>query len=219
MSHTEMSLPIDIPWKRMGVSGDMIDTTFMNKEFPQKWRSSIAVFYHEPTDLPPEYCTRRITYLKVVLTLSNFQFDPEDQKDVDPIDLRQHLKEIFPSTKIAGLEDSLEDEATNWANYRKILADSYPCYGALLQVGVYPKEEEKAGLRVCDYPYVSTFHPRTREMYEVVSESGEVASQSTSRLNVSKGFTNTHTFEDYKILSGYNFNVGFGLFGAGVQGQ
>ena len=73
MAYTEFSLPIDIPWKRMSVSGDMIDKTVGDLRFPEKWRSSISVFYHEPEDLPPDYCNRKITYLKVVCTITNYQ--------------------------------------------------------------------------------------------------------------------------------------------------
>jgi hypothetical protein len=78
MALTEMSLPIDIPWKRMGVSKDMIDQKSGDLTFPKKWRSSIAVFYHEPTELPPDYCNRKITYLKIVCTITNYQFDGKD---------------------------------------------------------------------------------------------------------------------------------------------
>jgi hypothetical protein len=78
MALTEMSLPIDIPWKRMGVSKDMIDQKSGDLTFPKKWRSSIAVFYHEPTELPPDYCNQKITYLKIVCTITNYQFDGKD---------------------------------------------------------------------------------------------------------------------------------------------
>ena len=36
MSLTELTLPVDIPWKRMGVSTDMIDTTPGDLRFPPK---------------------------------------------------------------------------------------------------------------------------------------------------------------------------------------
>ena len=75
MALTEMSLPIDIPWKRMGVSADMIDPAGGDLRFPEKWQSSIAVFYHEPPEVPPDYCDRKITYLKIVCTITNYQWN------------------------------------------------------------------------------------------------------------------------------------------------
>ena len=68
MTYSNMSLPIDIPWKRMGVSEDMIDLKVGDLNFPKKWRSSLALFYHEPEQdsLSPDYCNRKITYLKIV---------------------------------------------------------------------------------------------------------------------------------------------------------
>lgn len=41
-------------------------------DFPKKWRSSIAAFYHEPTK-NSEYGDRKITYLKIVCTITNYQ--------------------------------------------------------------------------------------------------------------------------------------------------
>lgn len=189
MSFTEMSLPLDVPWKRMGVSSQMIDLVSGDLEFPQQWNSSVAVFYHEPTELPPEYCNRKVTYLKIVCTLSNFQYEWNELGILDD------LKE-FPSSwfRMAWFEKSS-------------LARSYPCYGALLQVGVYPNPSN--GVAVHDYPYISGFEPRKREMYETVSESGEILSQSANKLSVGKQLTDTRSNEDYDLDTGSNSSWGW----------
>ncbi len=80
MAIQSLDLPIDIPWNRLGASADMIDTTFGDSLFPPKWRSSIAIFYHEPDELPEAYCDRRITYLKIAYTITGYQLD---QKEVE----------------------------------------------------------------------------------------------------------------------------------------
>jgi hypothetical protein len=80
MALQDLALPIDIPWKRLGASIDMMDTAFGAGPFPPKWRSSLAFFYDEPTDAPDGYCDRVITYLKVVCTVTGYQLD---QKEVD----------------------------------------------------------------------------------------------------------------------------------------
>lgn len=75
MAYQDLALPLDIPWKRFGASADMMDTSLGDFKFPPKWRSSIAIFYHEidGTDLPEayseSYCERKITYLKIVCSI------------------------------------------------------------------------------------------------------------------------------------------------------
>lgn len=194
MSITEMSLPIDIPWKRLGVSKDMIDSTGGDLRFPEKWRSSIAVFYHEPTEVLPDYCDRKITYIKVVATITNYQWD-----DVSALkDLASRYSEYGPAHSTKNVFDAT-------------LTRSYPCYGALLQVGVYPNPP--AGVELHDYPYFSSFQPRKREMYEVLTQSGEVTSQSGNKLNILKGTTNTDTTEDYDLDMGGGGGGHSGIFG------
>jgi hypothetical protein len=189
---TELSLPVDIPWKRMGVSKDMIDETRDDLEFPDKWRSSIAVFYHEATDLPPDYCGRKVTYLKVVCTVASYQVEGEDVTVLD--ELAKQYEEFYA-----------------WKEFDSRLTQAFPCYSALLQVSVFPKPGTNVPLH--DYPYISAFQPRKREMYEVVTESGEMTSQSGNKLNVLKGATNTETTEDYDLDLGGGGGGSGGLFG------
>jgi len=194
MAITEMSLPIDIPWKRMGVSGDMIDTKAGDLKFPKKWRSSISAFYYEPAELPPDYCDRKITYLKIVCTVTNHQISDDEWSVLN---------------ELAGTYGEFEA----WKDFDATITDSFPCYGALLQVAVFPNPS--AGVAVHDFPYISAFQPRKREMYEVVTESGEVASQSGNKINILKGTTNTDTTEDYDLKLGGGGGGGASyLFGA-----
>lgn len=195
MALTEMSLPIDIPWKRMGVSKDMIDPSAGNLSFPKKWRSSIAVFYHEPTEVPPDYCNRKITYLKVVCTITNFQTHGPDVTALN--ELKNKYGEFY-----------------YWKEFDAKVTQSFPCYGALMQVGVYPHAPGRTSVALHDFPYVSAFQPRKREMYEVLTESGEVASQSGNKLNILKGATNTETTEDYDLDLGGGGSGTSGVFGA-----
>ncbi len=190
-----MSLPIDIPWKRMAVAEDMIDQEGGNLQFPQQWNSSIAVFYHEPTELPPEYCDRKITYLKIVCTLSNYQ--PEE----------------YELDEISGLLDALSSSYYMEYGYvQKVIEElllrqlSLPCYGALLQIGVYPNP--KVGVARHDYPYIAAFEPQKREMYEAVTESGEILSQSSNRVNVGKQITDTLSNEKYDLDTGSSSSWG-----------
>ncbi len=58
MSRQSLNLPINIPWKQIAVSQDMMDKIFCNKLFPFAWRSSMAISVYEPPpeDLPEELC-------------------------------------------------------------------------------------------------------------------------------------------------------------------
>jgi hypothetical protein len=197
MSATEFSLPEDVPWKRMAVSEDMIATGPAGQSnYPMRWKSSVAVFYHEPTDLPPEYCDRKITYLKVVCTVGNYQYDPDDWDQFDKLVQKYEQFDV-------------------WGILNDDVLGSYPCYGALLQIAVYPNPAK--GIELYDYPYISSFQPRKREMYEVLTESGEMASQSSNKVNVLKGNTTTDTNEKYNLDLGGSKGGGL-LFGI-VSGQ
>jgi hypothetical protein len=178
----EMSLPADIPWKRMGVSADMMDPKYNDLQFPPKWNSSIAVFYHEPADVPPEYCNRKITYLKICCTITNYQ--PENDSITVLDELRRSQGDWY------GLKQFERDYISN----------TYPCYGALLHVSVFPNPSD--GVQLYDFPYISSFQPRKREMYETITQTGEVLSQSGVKTNVSKGMTSTDTLENYDLYLG-----------------
>ena len=43
-----------------------------SQDFPER-RSSIAAFYDEPAENPPQYCDRKITSLKIVWTITSYQ--------------------------------------------------------------------------------------------------------------------------------------------------
>ena len=191
MAITELSLPIDIPWKRMGVSEDMIDAKAGDLNFPEKWRSSISVFYHEPTELPPEYCNRKITYLKIVCTITNYQVSGSDVTVLN--ELRARFGDFYA-----------------WKAFDARLTQSYPCYGALLQAAIFPNPA--TGVALHDFPYISAFEPRKREMYEAVTQSGEVASQSSNKINLLKGTTGTDTHEQYNLDLGGGAGGHSGVF-------
>lgn len=75
MAGNLLNLPINIPWKQIAVSPDMMDDKFCNKLFPFAWRSSMAISVYEPDpdDLPEELCGDRTTYLKITTTITGYQ--------------------------------------------------------------------------------------------------------------------------------------------------
>jgi hypothetical protein len=185
MAYQDLSLPVDIPWKRLASSADMIDQTFGNRRFPPRWRSSVAVFYHEPDDLPETYCNRRVTYLKVVCTITGYQAGSE----------------------VGG---SLPSDDP-WHFERQQLGDRYhACHGAILQVGAFPGRHATKSVNLAAFPYIIDFEPKRRELYEAVTASSEILGRSTSALNVRKGATSADTTERaHKVGAEVSTSVGF----------
>src|SRR5262245_46775503 len=78
MSANALSLPVDIPWKRLCVSEDMIDPRVCDRQFPFRWRSSVAVFEFEPAEDYQTYEGMIVSYLKIACTITGFQPKPEE---------------------------------------------------------------------------------------------------------------------------------------------
>jgi hypothetical protein len=191
------SLPVDIPWKRIAINEDMYATDW--NWFPQKWRSSMAVYAHEPEPDPaaPEDPDERTTFLKVVVSLTGYQ----------PGATLARLKPIGTRTMSGPFSGGLLPGVEKLDVY-------YPAYSALLQLAVYP---EGGDWKVEQYPYFSDFEPKKREVIELVSDTGEFVTQSNTGLNVRKGSTTTDSAERVSIdhggsigaqVSGLSFGVG-----------
>ena len=184
-SFSSLSVPTDIPWRRICVTGDMLDPEPCDLIVPPRWRSSIAVFRHDPPDEFQPLPHSRVSYLKVCVTLAPFA--PE-------------------------LEVKLGRRAAD------MLEEAFPCHGALLHVTVSPPEDARGGDRR-DFPYFADFEPKKRELYEMVSETNEVLSGSSSALSVGKSSASTQTTENYNIDNGWNFGMNFTYAGTGGGGQ
>jgi hypothetical protein len=176
-----LSVPTDIPWRRVCASGDMHDADPCDLTVPPRWRSSIALFRYDPADSFQPYSDLHISYLKLTVTLTPFA--PE-------LDIKLGVHEL------------------------DALTPAFPCYGALLHVTVAPPEEQRAGLSHQAYPYFLDVEPKKRELYELVTDTGEVLSGSTSALSVGKSQGALQTTELYNLNHGWNF----GMFAEGKGG-
>lgn len=175
-----LSLPVDIPWKKLAASEDMmVRAPASGGAWPRRWRSSIAIFGHQPGDDYQTYDGMTVSYLKVVATVTGFQPDSDE----------------------VGIKDRRAYQA--WSDpqvieeYEKAVTAYYGCYGAILEVVVTPKgtREELRTLPFDQYPYFADFEPKKRELYELVSETGEVMSRSLEMVNVRKGATTSESHE------------------------
>jgi hypothetical protein len=190
MAYTDLALPIDIPWKRLAASSDMMDRQRGDVLYPAKWRSSISVFYHEPGEIPESYCERKVTYLKIVCSITGYQ---------------------------AGAEVGLATRGGDaYTEHESALGDAYyACYAATLQVAVFPNSSDEDPIPLADFPYIVDFEPKRRELYEAVTESGEILGRSTSALNLRKSTTSADSTE-YASKIGAEVKAGFNFIG-GVE--
>lgn len=199
MSIDVLSLPTDIPWERMCVSPDMIDPQVCDRDFPPRWRTSLAIFGYEPPENVQTYDGMKVSYLKVVSTITGYQVEAEK----------------------AGLKDRRVQrsfyDATVINNYKDVMAKYYGCYGALLQVSIAPPLGRRSGIAIGDYPYFADFEPKKRELYEAVSESGEVMSRSLENVDVRKGATTSDSHEVLDIFGGASAQGSYAGTGGGVS--
>ena len=155
MTTSLLSLPVDIPWKRLAISQDMYAPA-INQDLPAKWHSSLAVFVYEPQPNPavddPDELT---TFLKVEATITGYA--PES----GIIQL--------PDGTLFDLEDFLEQILGRPAdeNVESLLDEYYPAYSALVQVAVFPNGknpdlQSDGKWNTDQYPYLSDFEPKKR---------------------------------------------------------
>ncbi len=178
---TEIGYPTEVPWKHLSTSSDMMDTDFSDRSFPLKWKSSMAFFYYEPDLDPTVLAGRKIVYLKAVCSITGYQVD-DNELGVDVRKPREWNSRVY-------------------ANFHALLRDYYPCYGAVLNFAVFPLKEND----IKRYPYIIDFEPKKREMFTVVTESGEVMSRSLHDLKVNTGGTTTTSLETTDVDKGWSF--------------
>lgn len=122
MAELTLTLPQETTWKLLAVSPDMMDTQFCNKRFPFRWRSSLAIsaFEPRPEDLSEELCEGRITFLKITATITGYQPSKEET---------EQGYASFPNVPTEELS--------------RIIDQYFACYGALLNVAVFPNPNLK----------------------------------------------------------------------------
>lgn len=192
MTIASFTLPIDIPWKRIAISEDMIDPVACDRELPPRWMSSVAVFAYEPPEDQQRTDDFRVSYLKVSCSITGFQSgDPR----LSPRDREINIRKWLGRSKWtnADLKERLGEAAAAY----------YPCNGAILEVVVAPHPDDKR-FTLAEYPYFSDFDPKKRELYEVVTETGETMSRSLEDVAVRLGQTTlqSHEVRDSTTLAG-----------------
>jgi hypothetical protein len=185
MTIATFSLPIDIPWKRIAFSEDMMDKVACDRELPLRWRSSVAIFEYEPPEEQQRTDGFKVSYLKVACTITGYQPDGKE------IRIRERLG------RSGWTSQSITD------NLRETISNYYACHGAMLEVVIAPHPDDDR-FTLAEYPYFADFDPKKRELYEVATETGEVMSRSLEDVNVRLGHTTleSHEVRDSTSLAG-----------------
>jgi hypothetical protein len=200
MAITALQLPVDIPWKRLCVSEDMIDKKVCDRQFPFRWRTSLAVLSYEPPEEVQAYEGMIVSYLKVVCTITGFQPDPEE--------VGVKNRKVYSSWSDPVVID----------NYKDVVNKYYGSYGAIVQVAIAPQDAVgRDEFDVASSPYFADFEPKKRELYELVSETGELMSRSLENINVRKGTTTTDSHEVLDIFGGASAQGSYAGTGGGAS--
>lgn len=214
MAIDALSLPYDITWQRVAWQADMLDRGYDN-QIPPKWRSSISAYaYAVPlAETVESYPDHRVVYVKVTTTITGWSpreslgeylklRDPEPSSPDNPSD-------GYDGGGPVPTEDDLQQDGWNAIDSSEAVGRNYwPCGAALLQVSIFPNPE--TGVADNDYPSILDVEPKKRELYEAVTETGEVLNGSRQGLNIAKGNTSSHSVDA-------SANLGFAHFGASVS--
>jgi hypothetical protein len=178
----------------------MIDTKVCDRHFPFRWRSSLVVFSYEPPEDAQTYEGMTVSYLKVACTITGYQPDPEE--------VGVKNRKIYSSWSDPVVID----------NYTDVVNKYYGCYGAIVQVAIAPRDTiGRERFDIATSPYFADFEPKKRELYELVSETGEMMSRSLENVNVRKGTTTTDSHEVLDIFGGASLKGEYAGTGGGAS--
>jgi len=186
MAESELGLPVDIPWKRTAVSFHMLDPDVCDRAGPHPMQPSIAVFEFEPEETAEQAARPfRVSYLKVTCSITTYGATNLDR-------LRKSLRRV--SSPFVFRDSSSFSVSDHMPIDTAVPLDGadLPCFAALLEVSVGPKS---GTWPLTQYPYISDFDPKKRELYELVSETGEVMSRSLEEAGVLFGGTTSSSNE------------------------
>jgi hypothetical protein len=188
MSILGLRLPIDIPWERIGVSVHMMDKDVCDRIRPAAMQPSVAVFEYEPDEaLENGDRAFKISYLKITCSVTSYGATNLDK-------LRRGRRIVSsPYSEFVFSGSSYDTKKSDEFNSSHQLSGAdLPCFGALLEVSVGPGSGDWS---IEKYPYFSDFDPKKRELYELVSETGEVMSRTLEHTGVLHGGTTSTSNE------------------------
>lgn len=184
-----LQIPLDIPWKRIGVSSYMVDTSVCGRARPVAMQPSVAVFRYDPDEATYDLGSDlAVTYLKVTCSITSFGVNNLDKLRNGRLVVSTPGRFGFAPSSYKGRKTSDFDPA------QTISGADLPCFGALVEVSVGPASGDWSW---ASYPYFSDFEPKKRELYEVVTETGEVMSRSEEKAGVLHGGTTSYQNESF----------------------
>ncbi|HVZ38855.1 MAG TPA: hypothetical protein VHI13_06235 [Candidatus Kapabacteria bacterium] len=179
MSTFNLGLPLDIPWKRLCYTEDMTHANICRDQPPPAWRPSIAVFGYEPDVEYQTLAADGYTISYVKVTVT-----------------------ITPDSPVLGaMVQNIASGAGGTA--AQVLQKTSPCYGALMHVSIAPR-----GGGQLNQIYFADVEPKKRELYESVTDTGQFASGSQTRLAVGKSAMTSDSTESFSsTTAGINLSI------------
>jgi hypothetical protein len=120
MTLEALATPLDIPWRRLAYSADMIDRDFDNPSLPPRWRSSLAVFGHAVPMVETEdrYPEARIVYLRLTISITGWSarlaLQPRIRLDEEGHTWRPWIRRAWDVITSAGWAE------TNWELFETV---------------------------------------------------------------------------------------------------
>lgn len=165
MSNNSEALSKDVRWQLLAVSRDMMDTTYGNAHFPFAWRSSLAIYAAVPPAEEQVVCNQQTLYLKISAAITGYQPSKEETE-------QGYVQ--FPDVPVEEMD--------------RILKEYFACYGAILQVAVFPRCSDTP---LASFPHIVDFEPKVRDLYQSATETGEILSASKSGVKTDRSFSHT----------------------------
>jgi len=169
-------LPVHIPWTLIASTREMMDRLPVKEDgkiiAPPLWRSSIAVYAYEPKEGELDHlrCGDRITFIKVSCSITGYQLSKED------------------AGAIIDLTDRWDLEIG------RDIQQYFACHGVLVNISVFPHplwDNVFDQPRWSHFPHIIDFEPKKRDLYEAVTEKGEVLTASKSTIKTDKSLSTT----------------------------
>jgi hypothetical protein len=166
----------------------MMDPEVCDKVRPGIMQPSVAVFEYEPDDtLDVGDKAFKVSYLKVTCSVTSYGATNLDR-------LRKGRRIVTsPYNEFIFNGSSYEAKKTDtFDSSQQIGGADLPCFGALLEISVGPSS---GTWPIDQYPYFSDFDPKKRELYELVSKTGEIMSRTLEHAGVLHGGTTSSSNE------------------------
>jgi len=167
----------------------MVDGDICDARKPLPMQPSLAVFEYTPEDATAGAANPyQVSYLKITCSIASYGATNLERLRAGKVLVTSPFNRDF-----TGASKQSARQVDDFDSTQRITGADLPCFGALIEVSVGPTDREAWSLS--DFPYFSDFEPKKRELFELVTDTGEVASRSLEGTGVLHGGTTSSSNE------------------------